>query len=40
METLGDQKKAAGGFDTADLIKILSGTGKDIDILGMVMDQD
>ena len=40
METLGDQKKAAGGFDTADLVKLLSGTGKDANILGMVMDQD
>lgn len=40
METLGDQKKAAGGFDTGDLVKLLAGTGKDTDILGMVMDQD
>lgn len=40
METLGDQKKAAGWFDTGDLVKILAWTGKDTDILGMVMDQD
>lgn len=40
METLGDQKKAAGGFSAGDIIKLLSGTGKDNDILGMVMDQD
>jgi hypothetical protein len=40
METLWDQKKAAGGFSTGDLMKLLSGTGKDVDILGMVMDQD
>jgi hypothetical protein len=26
METLGDQKKAAGGFDTGDLVKLLAGT--------------
>jgi len=40
METLGDQKKAAGGFGAQDLMKMLSGTGKDSNILGMVMDQD
>lgn len=40
METLGDQKKAAGGFSASDVMKLLSGTGKDTDILGMVMDQD
>ena len=40
METLGDQKAAAGGFSTGDLMKLLAGTGKDTDILGMVMDQD
>lgn len=40
METLGDQKKAASGFGTGDLMKMLSWVGKDSDILGMVMDQD
>ncbi len=40
METLGDQKKAAGGMDTGDLMKLLSGVGKDNAILAMVMDQD
>lgn len=40
METLWDQKKAAWGFDANDIIKLLSGTGKDTDILWMVMDQD
>ena len=40
METLGDQKKAAGGFSTGDLMRLLSGTGKDSNILEMVMDQD
>jgi hypothetical protein len=40
METLGDQKKAASGFGTKDLMKMLSWTGKDNAILGMVMDQD
>lgn len=40
METLGDHKKAAGGFSTDDLMKLLSGTGKDSNILEMVMDQD
>lgn len=40
METLGDQKKAAGGFSTADVTKLLAGTGKDNNILEMVMDQD
>jgi len=40
METLGDQKKAAGGFSTSDLMKLLAWTGKDSNILEMVMDQD
>lgn len=40
METLWDQKKAASGFGTGDLMKLLSGVGWDSDILGMVMDQD
>lgn len=40
METLGDQKKAASGFGTRDLMKILSWVGEDSDILGMIMDQD
>ncbi len=40
METLGDQKKAAGGFNPGDLTKILAWIGKDTDILAMVMDQD
>lgn len=41
METLGDQKKAAWSwFGAGDLMKMLSGTGKDSNILEMVMDQD
>ena len=40
METLWDQKKASGWFDTGDIMKLLAGTGKDANILGMVMDQD
>lgn len=40
METLGDQKKAASGFWTQDVMKLLSGVGWDSDILWMVMDQD
>ncbi len=40
METLGDQKKAAGWFGAQDLMKMLSGTGKDSNIMGMMMDQD
>ena len=41
METLGDQKKAAGWFWAGDVMKMLSGVGaNDSNILGMVMDQD
>jgi len=41
METLGDQKKAAGWFWASDVMKMLSGVGaNDSNILGMVMDQD
>jgi hypothetical protein len=40
METLGDQKKAASGFGTQDVMKMLSWVGGDSDIIGMVMDQD
>ena len=40
METLWDQKKAAGWFGTQEITKLLSWTWKDTDILGMVMDQD
>jgi len=40
METLWDQKNASWGFSTGDVMKLLAGTGKDSDILGMVMDQD
>jgi len=39
METLWDQKKAAGWFETTELMKLLSGTGKDVDILWMVMEE-
>jgi hypothetical protein len=39
METLWDQKKAAGWFETSEIMKLLSWTGKDVDILGMVMDE-
>jgi len=40
METLGDQKAASSGFSASSLTKMLSGTGADSNILGMVMDQD
>lgn len=40
METLWDQKKASSWFDASSVTKMLSGVGKDSDILGMVMDQD
>lgn len=40
METLWDHKSSSGGFTANDLTKLLSGTGKDIDILWMVIDQD
>jgi len=41
METLGDQKKAAGWFWAGDVMKMLSWVGaNDSNILGMVMDQD
>ena len=40
METLGDQKAASSGFSASSLTKLLSGTGADSNILGMVMDQD
>jgi len=41
METLWDQKKAAGGFGAQDIMKMLSWVGwKDANILWMVMDQD
>jgi hypothetical protein len=33
MGTLGDQKKAASGFGAQDLMKMLSGTGKDANIM-------
>jgi len=39
METLGDQKKAAGGFDTSSLTKMLSWTGKDGNMFAL-LDQD
>lgn len=39
MEQLGDQKKAAGWFGTNDLVKMLSGTGKDANIFAL-LDQD
>jgi len=40
METLGDQKKAAGWFWANDVMKMLSWTGNDANIMWMVMDQD
>lgn len=40
METLGNQKKAAGGLQTSDLMKMLSGVGKDTNFLSAMLDQD
>jgi len=39
MEQLWDQKKAAGGFGTGDLMKMLSGTWKDANMFAL-LDQD
>ena len=39
MEKLWDQKKAASGFGTGDLTKMLSGTGKDANMFAL-LDQD
>lgn len=39
MEQLWDQKKAASWFGTGDLMKMLSGTGKDANMFAL-LDQD
>lgn len=39
METLGDHKAAASGLTDSDLARLLAGTGKDSNILEMVMQE-